>query len=78
MHSNRYFPGDVNSYSSSSNAASSSTTTISTSSDGAGGDALLAETTGFVAPLFGLMHCDTLQVFTKGCDGEDWSVTPGS
>lgn len=30
---------------------------------------LLALTTGFVAPVFGLMHCDTLQVFTKGLKG---------
>lgn len=28
-------------------------------------------TTGFVAPAFGLMHCDTLQVFTRGRRGED-------
>ncbi len=27
---------------------------------------VLGITTGFVAPVFGLMHCDTLQVFTKG------------
>ncbi|KAF5828350.1 hypothetical protein DUNSADRAFT_17749 [Dunaliella salina] len=30
---------------------------------------ILALTTGFVAPLFGLMHCDTLQVFTRGMRG---------
>jgi hypothetical protein len=27
---------------------------------------ILGVTNGFVAPLFGLMHCDTLQIFTKG------------
>jgi hypothetical protein len=38
-------------------------------SDEAGGGKILALTTGFVAPPFGLMHCDTLQVFTKGWVG---------
>uniref|UniRef100_A0A7S3QNX9 Uncharacterized protein n=2 Tax=Dunaliella tertiolecta TaxID=3047 RepID=A0A7S3QNX9_DUNTE len=32
---------------------------------------ILALTTGFVAPLFGLMHCDTLQVFTRGMKGSE-------
>jgi hypothetical protein len=31
---------------------------------------ILAVTTGFVAPLVGLMHCDTLQIFTQGKKGE--------
>lgn len=31
---------------------------------------VLGMTNGFVAPLFGLMHCDTLQVFTRGLSGD--------
>ena len=27
---------------------------------------VLGVTNGFVAPWFGLMHCDTLQIFTRG------------
>lgn len=27
---------------------------------------ILGVTNGFVAPMFGLIHCDTLQIFTKG------------
>ena len=33
--------------------------------DAADGE-VLAESHGFVAPLFGLMHCDSLRAFTKG------------
>ncbi|KAG1674713.1 hypothetical protein FOA52_013548 [Chlamydomonas sp. UWO 241] len=40
-------------------------------SSGGGDGKLLAVTNGFVVPPpFGLMHCDTLQVFTKGLKGE--------
>lgn len=31
---------------------------------------VLAVTTGFVAPFLGLMHCDTLQIFTRNRRGE--------
>ena len=31
---------------------------------------ILGITNGFVAPLLGLMHCDTLQVFTRGLSGD--------
>ncbi|PNH08069.1 hypothetical protein TSOC_005422, partial [Tetrabaena socialis] len=34
-------------------------------------DRVLGVTTGFVAPLVGIMHCDTLQVFTSGLRGDD-------
>jgi hypothetical protein len=34
---------------------------------------ILAVTTGFVAPPLGIMHCDTLQVFTAGMKGEEGS-----
>eukprot|EP00775_Hariotina_reticulata_P011133 gene11133-11286_t len=39
--------------------------------DGGEGGKILGVTSGFVAPLFGLMHCDTLQIFTKGLKGSE-------
>lgn len=32
---------------------------------------MLAVTTGFIVPFLGLMHCDTLQIFTRGIKGDD-------
>ncbi|KAI8470206.1 MAG: hypothetical protein J3K34DRAFT_510837, partial [Monoraphidium minutum] len=32
---------------------------------------VLGVTTGFVAPPFGLVHCDTMQIFTRGLKGEE-------
>ncbi|KAF6257929.1 hypothetical protein COO60DRAFT_1168838 [Scenedesmus sp. NREL 46B-D3] len=37
--------------------------------DGGENGPILGATAGFVAPAFGLMHCDTLQVFTRGMKG---------
>ncbi|KAG2496074.1 hypothetical protein HYH03_005993 [Edaphochlamys debaryana] len=39
--------------------------------DGGPEGKVVGVTTGFVAPPFGLMHCDTLQIFTKGIKGEE-------
>ncbi|KAG2430833.1 hypothetical protein HXX76_009807 [Chlamydomonas incerta] len=39
--------------------------------EGEEGGRVLGVTTGFVAPLLGIMHCDTLQIFTKGLKGGD-------
>lgn len=38
---------------------------------------ILALTTGFVAPPFRLMHCDTLQVFTSRCEQAQALWVPG-
>lgn len=64
--------------SSSSQAGGSSSSSSGGSSSGMGGGQagdeeggrVLGVTTGFVAPLFGIMHCDTLQIFTRGLKGE--------
>jgi hypothetical protein len=54
--------------SSSSNSSSSSLRSPDKALSCAGDEngPILGATDGFVAPAFGLMHCDTLQVFTKG------------
>lgn len=33
-------------------------------------DKIVGVTSGFIVPMLGLMHCDTLQIFTKGQRGE--------
>lgn len=38
---------------------------------------MLGVSEGFVAPWFGLMHCDTLQIFTRGARGEEGEKTRG-
>ena len=32
---------------------------------------ILGVTSGFIVPMLGLMHCDTLQIFTKALGGEE-------
>ncbi|KXZ46136.1 hypothetical protein GPECTOR_46g205 [Gonium pectorale] len=39
--------------------------------DGDDQGSILGIANGFVAPLFGLMHCDTMQIFTRGLKGAD-------
>ncbi|KAJ9505756.1 hypothetical protein QJQ45_028244, partial [Haematococcus lacustris] len=43
----------------------------------AGGGKLLAVTTGFVVPLLGILHCEALQVFTRGMKGEQGDQVRG-
>ncbi|EFJ41884.1 hypothetical protein VOLCADRAFT_98120 [Volvox carteri f. nagariensis] len=38
--------------------------------DGGEDGRILGVTNGFVAPWFGIMHCDTLQIFTRGLKGD--------
>ncbi|GIL57939.1 hypothetical protein Vafri_13126 [Volvox africanus] len=38
--------------------------------DGSEEGQVLGVTSGFVAPWFGIMHCDTLQIFTRGLKGD--------
>ncbi|GIL78233.1 hypothetical protein Vretimale_7607 [Volvox reticuliferus] len=38
--------------------------------DGSEDGEILGFTNGFVAPWFGIMHCDTLQIFTRGLKGD--------
>lgn len=45
--------------------------------DGGKGGQILAVTNGFVIPFLGLMHCDTLQIFTRGKKGDEGSRTRG-
>ncbi|GFR44528.1 hypothetical protein Agub_g5798 [Astrephomene gubernaculifera] len=39
--------------------------------DGDSTGRVVGVTSGFTAPLFGIMHCDMLQIFTRGLKGED-------
>ena len=45
--------------------------------DGGEGGPILAVTNGFTIPLLRIMHCDTLQIFTKGKKGEEADRTRG-